>query len=74
VHAEGEVRVDVQARVNRRFGRQLSIMGKDGSHSVVAIFFANSKLYQIRGTVLASSADMQSGDAARFQQSLRFLR
>jgi hypothetical protein len=73
LHDQGDVRVDISARVNRDYGRQLSLVGKDGSHSVVAIFFANQKLYQIQGTVLATSADPQSGDAARFQQSLRFL-
>jgi hypothetical protein len=73
LHSEGEVGVDIPARVNREYGRQLSLTGKDGSRSVVAIFFANQKLYQIQGTVLANSADPQSGDAARFQQSLRFL-
>ena len=73
LHNEGDVRMDIPARVNRNYGRQLSLAGKDGSHSVVAVFFANHKLYQIQGTVLANSADPQSGDAARFQQSLRFL-
>jgi hypothetical protein len=68
----GDIRLNIPARVNRNFGRQLSIIGKDGSHSTVAIFFADHRLYQIQGTVLANSDDPNSGDAIRFQQSLRF--
>jgi len=72
VQAQGKVRVDVEARINRQYGRELSIVGNDDSHSAVAIFFVDNKLYLVEGSVLATSADMQSGDAARFQQSLRF--
>jgi len=68
----GDVKVDIPARVNRNFGRQLSIVTKDGSRSSVAVFFANNRIYEIEGTVLASSPDPNSGDAIRFQQSLRF--
>ena len=74
VQAQGKVRVDVEARINRQYGRELSIVGNDDSHSAVAIFFVDNKLYLVEGSVLATSADMQSGDAARFQQSLRFPR
>src|SRR5262249_52094925 len=69
---KGDVKVDIPARVNRNFGRQLSIVAKDGSRSSVAVFFANNRLYEIEGTVLASNPDPNSGDAIRFQQSLRF--
>ena len=68
----GDVKLDIAARVNRNFGRQLSIAGKDGSHSAVAVFFANHRLYLIQGTVLASNPDPGSGEGVRFQQSLRF--
>jgi hypothetical protein len=70
---KGAIRLDIPARVQRNYGRQLSVVGKDGSHSSVAIFFADHKLYQIEGTVLADSDDPNSGDAIRFQQSLRFI-
>jgi len=69
---KGEIRINIPARVNRHFGRQLSIIGQDGSHSTVAIFFADHRLYQIQGTVLPESDDPNSGNAIRFQQSLRF--
>lgn len=68
----GTVAVNIDARVGENYGRQLSINGKDGSHTVAAIFFVNQKLYQIEGTVLASNPDPQSSNATRFQQSLNF--
>ena len=51
------------------YGRQLSIKGADGSHSSVAVFFANGRLYQIEGKVLPAGSDAA---AIRFQQSLVF--
>jgi hypothetical protein len=71
-HSQGNIQVGIPARVNGQRGRQLSIVGRDGSHSNLAIFVANNHLFQIEGTVLASNPDPQSGDAIRFQQSLRF--
>lgn len=70
---KGDIRLDIPARVQRNYGRQLSVVGKDGSHSAVAIFLADHKLYQIEGTIRADSDDPNSGDAIRFQQSLRFI-
>jgi hypothetical protein len=65
----GEIKVDIPARVNRVYGRQLSIVGADGSHSSVAVFYHKGRLYQIEGKVLPTG----SGAAAiRFQQSLVF--
>ena len=72
LRAEGDIKLDIPARVSRHRGRQLSVAGNDGSHSSVAIFFADNKLYEIKGTVLPQSDDPGSGDAIRFQQSLRF--
>ena len=70
---EGIIQLDIPARVQRNYGRQQSILGKDGSHSTIAIFFADHKLYRIEGTILRDSEDPNSGDAIRFQQSLRFI-
>jgi hypothetical protein len=69
---EGNITLDLPARVNFNRGRQLSVTGGDGSHSTVGIFFADQKLYEIKGTMLASSDDPVSGDLIRFQQSLSF--
>jgi hypothetical protein len=64
-----EIKVDIPARVNRVYGRQLSIVGADGGHSSVAVFYHKGRLYQIEGKVVPPA----SGAAAiRFQQSLVF--
>jgi hypothetical protein len=36
------------------------------------LFYYQRRLYLIKGTVLPSNADSSSGEAIRFQQSLRF--
>ena len=69
---EAEVKLDIPARVSRVFGRQLSLLGKDGSRSSVALFYYQRRLYQIQGTILPANPDPSSGEAIRFQQSLRF--
>ena len=73
VRKTGEVRADLQARVKGQYGQQLSVVGKDGSLSMVAIFFADRRLYQVIGTSFPPNADEGSGDNIRFQQSLDFL-
>ena len=40
----GEVKLDIPARINRVYGRQLSIAGADGSHSSAAVFYVNGRL------------------------------
>jgi hypothetical protein len=72
IATSGHVTLNLRARVNRVFGRQLSVTEPDGGHSSIALFYFDHKLYRIEGTVLGSSADAASGEAIRFQQSLRF--
>jgi hypothetical protein len=67
---EGEIKLNIPARVNRVFGRQLSILRADGSRSSVALFYHEGRLYQIEGKSLA--AGNGTADAIRFQQSLIF--
>ncbi len=67
---DGEVKVNIPARVSRVFGRQLSILGPDGSRSSVAMFYHEGRLYQIEGKSLPNSN--ATADAIRFQQSLIF--
>jgi hypothetical protein len=71
--ADAEVVVDVPHRVNGVLGRQLSIVGHDGSRTSVALFYRNRRLYLVEGTILPTSDDPMSSDGARFQQSLRFI-
>jgi hypothetical protein len=67
---ESEIKLNIPARVGRVFGRQLSIVGADGSRSSVALFYYEGRLYQIEGTSLPASN--ATADAIRFQQSLIF--
>jgi hypothetical protein len=67
----GEVKLDIPHRISRVYGRQLSIAGRDGSHSSIAVFYYQRRLYQIEGVALPSGADA-TADAIRFQQSLVF--
>ncbi len=67
---DGEVKVNIPARVGRVYGRQLSILGSDGSRSSVALFDYRGRLYQIEGKSLPTGN--ATADAIRFQQSLIF--
>lgn len=66
-----EVKVNIPHRIDQVYGRQLSLMGVDGSRSMVALFDYKGRFYLIEGKALpGSSAAMV--DAIRFQQSLIF--
>lgn len=67
----GEVKVNIPHRINRVYGRQLSIVGPDGIKSMVAVFDYNGRLYQIEGKALPTGNDT-TADAIRFVQSLIF--
>jgi hypothetical protein len=69
----GQVLVDVEARINSEYGRELSLDNKDGSRSVVAIFFFDSHLYVLHGHAEPPDPRAASADLIRFQQSLTFL-
>ena len=71
--ASGKVTVAIDARVNRAYGRELSVNGTDGSRSAIAIFFVNKHLYTLVGESLPPNAIERSGDAIRFQESLQFI-
>jgi hypothetical protein len=65
----GAVKIDVIERIDREYGRELTVIGTDGSHTATAIFYVNRKLYVLAGRTDAASA----GQAVRFQQSLQFV-
>jgi hypothetical protein len=67
----GEVKVNIPHRINRVYGRQLSIVGSNGTRSMVAVFDYNGRLYQIEGQALPVGNDA-TADAIRFVQSLVF--
>ncbi len=68
----GKVTVAIDARVNRSYGRELSVTGSNGSRSAVAIFFVNKHLFTLVGESLPPNAIQRSGDTVRFQESLQF--
>jgi hypothetical protein len=67
----GEVKINIPHRINRVYGRQLSILGRDGSRATVAVFDYNGRLYQIEGRSL-STGDDATAATIRFVQSLIF--
>jgi hypothetical protein len=69
--AGGEVKVNFPHRIYQVYGRQISILARDGSRSTAAMFDINGRLYQIEAKVLAGGNDF---DLIRFQQSLVFER
>jgi hypothetical protein len=67
--ATGAVKLDVIERIDREFGREMTVAGSDGSHTATAIFYVNQKLYVLAGRTDPASAPL----AVRFQQSLQFV-
>jgi hypothetical protein len=70
--AQGEIRLDVEARISREFGRQLSVANKDGGRSTVSVFYVNNRLYDLEGRALPPDPASGAGKAVRFQQSVEF--
>lgn len=73
LRARAQVTLDLPARVQGAFGRYLDMAGKDGTHSIGAVFFTDRRLYEIEATEPPWKLDPLSGDMIRFQQSLRFM-
>jgi hypothetical protein len=65
----GEVKINIPHRIYQVYGRQLSVLGADGSRTTAAVFDYNGRLYQIEGKALPSGNAI---DIIRFQQSLVF--
>jgi len=72
ISATGKVTFSVDSRIDRDYGRELSINGADGSRSAVAIFYVNNHLYELVGQSLGPDSAAGSGNTIRFQQSLSF--
>ena len=70
---DAELKLDLRCRFNLIYTcREMSLVRRDDSHAAVAAMFYQHKLCQIEGTVLPSNTDPETGDAIRFQHSLRF--
>ena len=71
--ATGAVKLDVQERVDRHFGRQMSVVSPDGARQTVSLFYVNNRLYELVGRSLPPDPTAGSAKALRFQQSLEFI-
>jgi hypothetical protein len=69
----GRVDVAVDSRINRRFGRELTINAADGSRLTVALFYFDGHLYQLLAKALPPDPADRSAQAIHFQQSLQFV-
>lgn len=69
----GRVDVAVDSRINRQFGRELTVSATDGSRLTVALFFMNQHLYQLEAKALPPDPADRSAQAIHFQQSLQFV-
>ena len=65
------MKFDVPHRIYNVYGRQLSVLGADGSRSTVAVFDYKGRLYLIEAKALPGGSD-SAVDTLRFQQSLVF--
>jgi hypothetical protein len=72
--SQGKVLVDVEARINSEYGRELSVDRQDGGHDILAIFFFDQHLYVLNGRAAPPDPGAATGKLIRFQQSLNFLR
>jgi hypothetical protein len=71
---QGDVLVDVEARINAEWGRELSVNRKDGGHDIVAVFFFDNHLYLLNGRAAPPDPVASTANLIRFQQSLNFMR
>jgi hypothetical protein len=69
----GRVDVAVDSRINREFGRELTINAADGSRLTVALFYINQHLYQLVAKAMPPDPTDRSAQAIHFQQSLQFV-
>ena len=69
----GDIKLDVSERIDRQFGRELRVLGRDGSLTATAIFFVDHRLYVLAGRTLTPNPDPASPLTVRFQQSLQFI-
>lgn len=70
---QGEVLVDVEARINAEWGRELSVNRRDGGHDIVAVFFFDNHLYLLNGRAAPPDPGASTANLIRFQQSLNFM-
>ncbi len=73
VRTRAQVNLDLPVHLQGAIGHYLNMTGKNGAHSVGAVYFANRRIYEIEASEPSWQLDPLSGDMLRFQQSLRFM-
>jgi hypothetical protein len=67
------VRMDVFGRVDRQYGRKLTIdLPNNGGRRSAAFYFINGRIISLQATVLPANGDYDTPDMARFVDSITF--
>jgi hypothetical protein len=67
------VLMDVFGRVDRQYGRKLTIdLPNNGGRSSAAFYFINGRIISLQATVLPANGDYDTPDMARFVDSITF--
>lgn len=64
----GTIKFDALYRVRDGVGRRLGVASANGGYSFVALFYRNSRLYQVEGSAFVAGGQAEV-EAMRFQQS-----
>ena len=68
-----KVLMDTFGRVDRQFGRKLTIdLPNNGGRSTAAFYFVNGRMVWLQATVLPANGDYETPDMARFVDSITF--
>jgi hypothetical protein len=68
-----KVLMDTFGRVDRQFGRKLTIdLPNNGGRATAAFYFINGRILSLQATVLPANGDYDSPETARFVDSLAF--
>jgi hypothetical protein len=68
-----KVLMDTFGRVDRQYGRKLTIdLPNNGGRATAAFYFINSRIVSLQATVLPANGDYDSPELARFVDSISF--
>jgi hypothetical protein len=68
-----KVLLDAYARVDRQFGRKLTVdLPNNGGRATAAFYFINGRVVSLQATVLPANGDYETPDMARFVESIAF--
>jgi len=68
-----KVLMDTFGRVDRQFGRKLTIdLPNNGGRATAAFYFINGRIISLQATVLPANGDYDSPETARFVDSIAF--